>query len=189
MEQGMAEEEAARKAEEAGKRRFAIKKKIAIAEAVVNTFQAAMNAYNQASKFSGLAGGIAAFTTALTFGFAQVAKIRAMGIENASGGESGGGVSTSGLGSTTDATGSQVTDSNSTFFEEPTPPDGSGVSTGEMEERSESRGAKKEVRKLRGDMQRHTEAIKNMKPEATMSDDTAIDAGETFEDHKSDDTY
>jgi hypothetical protein len=189
MEQGMAEEEAARKAEEAGKRRFAIKKKIAIAEATVNTFQAAMNAYTQASKFGGLAGGIAAFTTALTFGFAQVAKIRAMGIENASGGESGGGVSTSGLGSTTDATGSQVTDSNSTFFEEPNPPDGSGASTGEMEERSESRSAKKEVRKLRGDMQRHTEAIKNMKPEATMSDDTAIDAGETFQDHESDDRY
>lgn len=189
MEQGMAEEEAAKKAEEAGRRRFAIKKKIAIAEATVNTFNAAMNAYEQASQFGGFAGGIAAFTTALTFGFAQVAKIRAMGIESGAGGESGGGVSTSGLGSTTDATRSQVTDSTSPFASEPNPPDDSGISRGQMEERSQSRSARDEVSNLRDDMERHTEAIKNMKPEATMSDDTAIEAGDAYSDHKDDDTY
>jgi len=182
MEQGVAEEEAAARAEEAGRRRFAIKKKIAIAEATVNTFNAAMNAYNQASQFGGLAGGIAAFTTALTFGFAQVAKIRAMGIESA--GKSGGGVDASGLGSGTDATGSQVTDPNSSFA-----PSGAGMSTSGKRQSAQQDSVEGQIKGLRGDMERHTAAIENMKPEATMSDDTAIEAGEKYSDHKSEDTY
>ena len=114
IEQGVAEEEAARRAEEAGRRRFAIKKKIAVAEALVNTYNAAMQVYNNTP--GTLLPKIAAATAALTYGFAQVQKIRSMSIDGSGGGKSGGGVSVSGLGSTTSASGSQVTDQSSAFY-------------------------------------------------------------------------
>jgi hypothetical protein len=180
IEQGVAEEEAARRAEEAGRRRFAIKKKIAIAEAMVNTYQAAMQVYRNTP--GTLAPKLAAAAAALTYGFAQVAKIRAQSIGNSSG-QGGGGVSVSGLGSSTDATGSQVTDPDSPFAST------AGLDRGDLQERASEGGVEKEVKGLRGDMQEHTRAIKGMKSKAVIEDDTAIKVGDNYQDHKEEDRY
>jgi len=180
IEQGMAEEKAADKAEKEGERRFAIKKKIAIAEALVNTYNTAMQVFNNTP--GELTAKLAAAGAAITFGLAQVAKIRAQSI---GGGDSssGGGVDVSGLGSTTDAAGSQVTDSSSAFAS-----DSAGASTSDMR-KPKGENIKSEVKGLRGDMQEYTQAVIEMNPEATLPDDTAIEVGEKYEDHKSEDKY
>jgi len=180
MEQGVAEEKAAKKAEKEGERRFAIKKKIAIAEALVNTYSTAMQVFNNTP--GELTAKLAAAGAAITFGLAQVAKIKAQSISDGDS-SSGGGVDVSGLGSTTDAAGSQVTDSSSAFA-----PDSAGASTNDMR-KSKSEDVKNEVEGLRGDMQEYTEAVIEMNPEATLPDDTAIEVGEKYEDHKSEDKY
>ena len=179
MEQGMAEEEAAKKAEEAGEKRFAAMKAVAIAQGLVATFQAALQVYaNTPGEFFAKA---AAMATALTVGFAQVQKIRAMSLGSTSAG-SGGGPSLSGL-SSSQATGSAVTDSSSPFSGE------RGRAPTRGREDREGRRLEKEVRGLRGDMERHTDAIRKTKSEAVISEDTVIGTGQAYEDHKEEDRY
>jgi hypothetical protein len=147
---------------------------------MVNTYQAAMQVYNNTP--GTLAPKLAAAAAALTYGFAQVAKIRAQSIGNS--GKGGGGVSVSGLGSSTYSTGSQVQDEDSPFATGT-----AGLDRPDLESRSEGEDLKGEVKGLRGDMQRHTEAIKGMKSEAVIEDDTAIRVGDNYQDHKEEDRY
>ena len=184
IEQGVAEEEAAQRAEEAGRRRFAIKKKVAIAEGIVNTYSAALSVYRSVAGSGGpfsLGAAIAAAGAALTYGFAQVQKIRSMSMDGGGGGKSGGGVSVSGLGSSTSSSKSQVTDQSSAFY--------SAGASAQGIPSSDDNPVANEVRALRGDMARHTKAIESANIEAKMSDDTAIEAGEKYDDYKVEDRY